>query len=117
MVDPRRVQLIVVKHVIRYLKGTMYYGLEYVVNSEISLLGYSDLDWVDSVANQKSTLGCCFTLGSGMISWINKNKSCVALNIVEAEYVVACAASREAIWLQKLLTRLFDIAMEATGIL
>jgi hypothetical protein len=64
--------LIAVKHVMRYLKGTMDYGLKYVADSEISLLGYSDSDWDDIVANRKSTLGCCFTLGSGMISWINK---------------------------------------------
>jgi hypothetical protein len=117
MVDPRRVHLIAVKHVMRYLKGTMDYGLKYVVDSEISLLGYSDSDWVGSVANQKSTLGCCFTLGSGMISWISKKQSCVALSTAEAEYVAACATSHEAVWLQKLLTGLFDIAMEATCIL
>jgi hypothetical protein len=114
MVDPRRVHLIAVKHVMRYLKGTMDYGLKYVADSEISLLGYSDSDWVGSVANRKSTLGCCFTLGSGMISWISKKQSCVALSMVEAEYVATCATSREAVWLQKLLTGLFDIAMEVT---
>jgi hypothetical protein len=52
-----------------------------------------------------------------MISWISKKQSCVALSTAEAEYVAACAASREAVWLQKLLTGLFDIAMEATCIL
>jgi hypothetical protein len=56
MVDPRRVHLIAVKHVMRYLKGTVDYGLKYVANSEISLLGYSDSNWVGSVANRKSTL-------------------------------------------------------------
>jgi hypothetical protein len=35
----------------------------------------------------------------------------------EAEYVVVCAASRELVWLHKLLTGLFDIAMEVTCIL
>jgi hypothetical protein len=34
-----------------------------------------------------------------MISWISKKQSCVALSMVEAEYVEACAASREAVWL------------------
>jgi hypothetical protein len=75
----------------------MDYGIKYVVDSEISLLGYLDSDWVGSVANRKSTLGCCFTLGSSMISWITKKKSCVALSMAEAEYVAACAASREAV--------------------
>jgi hypothetical protein len=52
-----------------------------------------------SVANRKSTLGCCFTLGSSMISWIGKKQSCVALSTAEVEYVAACATSREAVWL------------------
>jgi hypothetical protein len=58
MVDPKCVHLLAVKHVMMYLKGTMDYGLKYVADSEISLLGYSYLDSVGSVANQKSTLGC-----------------------------------------------------------
>jgi hypothetical protein len=36
---------------------------------------------------------------------------------VEAEYIAACSASYEAIWLRKLLTDLFDLEMEATTIL
>jgi hypothetical protein len=36
---------------------------------------------------------------------------------VEAEYIAACYASCEAIWLRKLLTGLFDLEMEATTIL
>ena len=75
MVDPRCVYVIAVKHVMRYLKGTMDYGLKYVTDSEISLLGYSDSDWVGSVANWKIRLGSCFTLGSGMISWISMKQS------------------------------------------
>jgi hypothetical protein len=117
MVDPICVHLISIKHVMRYLKGTMDYGLEYVADSEINLLGYSNSDWFGNVENHKSTLGCCFTLGSGMISWISKKQSCVALNIVEAEYVAACVASHEAIWIWKLMIGLFDIAMEETCIL
>jgi hypothetical protein len=33
---------------------------------------------------------------------------------VEAEYIVACSASCEAIWFQKFLTDLFDLEMRAT---
>jgi hypothetical protein len=63
MVVSRRVHLIAAKHVMRYLKGTIDYGLRYVLDREISLQGYTDSDWVGSVANQKSTSGCCFSIG------------------------------------------------------
>jgi hypothetical protein len=98
----------------KYLKGILDYGLKYVVDNEISLLGYSYLDWASGVANRKSTLGGCFTLGSGMISWISKKQSCVTLSTTEVEYV---EASHEATWLWKLMIGLFNIAMEATCIL
>jgi hypothetical protein len=48
-----------------------------------------------------------------MISWQSKKQSNISVSIVEAEYIVACSASCEAIWLRKLLTSLFDLAMES----
>ena len=87
-----------VKHVLRYLKGTVDYGLKYDVNHKINLHGYVDSYWEDSATNRKRTSICCFSLGSGMISWFSRKQSCVALSTVEAEYVVACLASCEVVW-------------------
>ena len=42
MVEPRHVHLIAAKHVLRYLKGTIDYGLQYVANYEFGLVGYTD---------------------------------------------------------------------------
>ena len=41
----RHVRLIVAKHVMRYLKGTVDYGLKYDTNQKINLEGYVDSDW------------------------------------------------------------------------
>ena len=41
----RHVHMMVAKHVVRYLKGTVDYGLKYEVNQKINLEGYVDLDW------------------------------------------------------------------------
>ena len=38
VVDPRHVHLITAKHVLRYLKGTIDYGLRYVADCEFKLL-------------------------------------------------------------------------------
>jgi hypothetical protein len=69
-----------------------------------------------SVVDRKITFGCCFSLGSSMISWQSRKKSIIALSTVEVEYIATCSASCEAIWLRKLLTILFDLEMEATTI-
>jgi hypothetical protein len=117
LVEPRRVHLVAAKHVMRYLKGTMDYGLSYDGDHDFTLSGYSDADWAGSVADRKSTSGCCFSLGSTMISWQSRKQSSIALNTAEAEYIATCSTSCEAIWLRKLLTGLFDLEMEATTIL
>ena len=96
----------------RYLKGTIDYGLSYDGDHNITLNGYTNADWAGSVADRKSTSRCCFSLGSAMISWQSRKQSSM-----QAEYIAACFASCEAIWLRKLLTGLFDLEMRATAIL
>ena len=69
LTDPRHVHLISAKHILRYLKGTVYYGLKYKANQKTNLEGYDYSDWVGSAIDRKSTSGCYFSMGSGVISW------------------------------------------------
>jgi hypothetical protein len=69
LVEPKRVHLVAAKHVMRYLKCTIYYGLSYDGDHNFTLNGYTDEDWAGSVSDMKITSGCCFNLGSAMISW------------------------------------------------
>ena len=57
LVQPRQVHLITAKHVMRYLKGTIDFGLYYDENHDYRLYGYTDADWEGSVLDRKSTLG------------------------------------------------------------
>jgi hypothetical protein len=52
-----------------------------------------------------------------MISWQSRKQFNIAPSTTEAEYIVACSACCEAIWLKMLVTDLFDLEMEATVIL
>ena len=63
LMDPRHVHLIVVKHILRYMKGTIDYGLKYEANQNINLEGYVDLDWTRSAIDRNSTSTCCFSMG------------------------------------------------------
>jgi hypothetical protein len=69
MEQPRQVHLVATKHVIRYLKDTLDYGLKYVTDHEFELYEYSDSDWADNISDQKSTSTYCFSLGSNMVLW------------------------------------------------
>ena len=73
-------------------------------------------DWADSVPNQKSTSGCCFSLGSAVIAWRSRKQTSVALSTTEAEYIAACVACSEAVCLRKMISGLFDLQLEATCI-
>ena len=55
MVNPKHIHLIGAKHVMRYLKGTLDYGLRYTPSGEIKLHGYADSDWGGSAKDIKST--------------------------------------------------------------
>jgi hypothetical protein len=51
-----------------------------------------------------------------MTSWKSRKQSNIALSTTEVEYIATCSTSCEATWLQKMLTGLFDLEMDATVI-
>ena len=74
LTDPRHVHLIATKHILSYLKGTIYYGLKYDANQKINLEGYVYSDWSGNAIDRKRTSGCCFNMGSGVISWFSRKQ-------------------------------------------
>ena len=63
LTDPRHVHFIAAKHILRYLRGTVDYGLKYEENQKINLEGYFDSDWVRSAIDRKSPSGCFLQYG------------------------------------------------------
>eukprot|EP00253_Pinus_taeda_P016818 PITA_16818 len=116
MVEPHHSHWSGAKNLLRYLRGTITHGLRYIAG-DVRLLGYTDADWVVSVVDRKSTSGCCFSLGSTLISWMSRKQKSVALSTAEAEYIAASMASCEAVWLQKLFSELFGFTLDTTVIL
>lgn len=55
---------------------------------------------------RRSTAGYLFNIGSGAISWQFKRQSVVALSTCEAEFIGQTQATKEAIWLRRLLNEL-----------
>ena len=84
LTDPRHVHLITAKHILMYLRGTIDYRLKYEVNQKINLEAYFDSEWAGSAIDRKISSGCCFSMGSGVISWFSRKKSCVALSTTKA---------------------------------
>ena len=92
LVQPRRVHQIAAKHVMRYLKGTIDFGLYYDGNHDYRLYGYTGADWAGSISDRKITSGRCFCLGSVMSSWFSRKQSIVFLRTTKVEYIADCSA-------------------------
>ena len=80
------------------------------------MVGYTDSDWAGCVSDRKSTSGCCFGLGSTVVSWFSQKQKSVALSSAEAEYMAASQASCEALWLCKMLVGLLIVQLSPTMI-
>ncbi|XP_070034502.1 secreted RxLR effector protein 161-like [Nicotiana tomentosiformis] len=91
--SPTKQNLGAAKRVLRYVAGTVDFGIWYSKDTDFSLNGYSDSDWARSIDDRKSTSGNVFSLGSGAISWCSKKQDVVALSSAEAEYVAVTSAA------------------------
>jgi len=105
MANPAPHHIAAVKHLLRYLQGTLDWVLVYKGDLK-PLSGYTDADWGGDTATRRSTSGYIFNLGSGAISWSSKRQPTVALSSCEAEYMGQTQATKEAIWLRRLLVEL-----------
>ena len=89
-----------VKHILKYLKRTRDYMLVYS-GGDLTPVGYTDSDFQTCKDSRKSTSGSVFLLGGGTIVWRSVKQGCTADSTMEAEYVAAAEASKEAVWLRK----------------
>ena len=106
MSKPNKEHWAAAKRVLRYIKGTLQFGLYFERSDNFELIGYSDADWAGDVDTRKSTSGYIFMLGKATVAWASKKQSVVALSTTEAEYIALCSATQEAVWLRRLLQSL-----------
>ncbi|XP_071569781.1 uncharacterized protein [Temnothorax nylanderi] len=93
------------KRVLRYLKSTISYGLNYTRDNE-GLIGYVDADWGNCRIDRKSYTGMAFVLAGAAISWGSRKQRTVALSSTEAEYLGLTDAAKEAVYLVQFLKEL-----------
>ena len=101
MTKPTDRSFALAKHVLRYLKTTKDYGIEFEKQSTFSMFGHTDSDWSAGL----STSGYVFML-NGPISWASKKQKSAALSSAEAELIAATSAAQEAVYLKNLLNTL-----------
>lgn len=103
MHQPSVSDFLLLKRILRYVKGTSEMGITINRGSDSTLLCYSDSDWAGCRDTRRSTGGFCTFLGSNIISWSAKRHETVSKSSTEAEYRTMSLAASEVAWLQNLL--------------
>ncbi|XP_026434325.1 uncharacterized protein LOC113331897 [Papaver somniferum] len=101
MSSPSHLHLGAAKRLLRYIQGTMNFGIMYSRNLDVKLVGYCDSDLGGCIDDMKSIPGYAFSLGSGIFSWASKKQPTVALSTAEAEYISASIATSHVVWLRR----------------
>jgi hypothetical protein len=87
MHDPRKSHLIAAKRILRYIKGTIDFGLlfPYGAQSKVNeLKGYSDSDWCGDLTDRRNTSGYVYKFNDAAISRCTKKQPVTALSSCEA---------------------------------
>ncbi|GKD47729.1 retrovirus-related pol polyprotein from transposon TNT 1-94 [Tanacetum coccineum] len=116
MEEPTTKHLKIAKRILRYIKGTVDYGMFYSISEDFKLVGYSDSDWAGSKDDGRSTSGFLFFLGNNAFTWSSKKQPIVTLSSCEAEYIAATSCVCHAIWLRSMLKELHMEQEDATEI-
>ena len=93
-------------HVQRYLAGTADMGIIYGQGSSNELTCYVDSDFAGDLDTRKSTTGYAFILNGSVVSWASRKQPSVSTSTVEAEYIAASSAVKEAMWLGNMMQEL-----------
>jgi hypothetical protein len=88
MHDPREPHLTAMKRILRYLQGTLDYGLLLRRSSSSDLVAYTDADWAGCPDTRRSTSGYAMFLGDNLVFWSAKRQTVVSRSSAEAEYRV-----------------------------
>ncbi|PKU77377.1 putative mitochondrial protein [Dendrobium catenatum] len=81
---PTTTHLKAAKRILRYIKGTIDFGLFYSSSNDFKLVGYSDSDWAGDLDERKSTTGFVFYIGDTIFTWMSKKQPIVSLSTCEA---------------------------------
>ncbi|CAM8887661.1 unnamed protein product [Rhodiola kirilowii] len=100
--NPSNLHWEAIKWVLKYVKGTMNYGLVYAGFPSV-LEGYTDASWITNLEDHSSTSGWVFLLRRGAISWASKKQTYITNSTMEYEFIALVDAGKEAEWLRNLV--------------
>ncbi|KAH9689512.1 retrovirus-related pol polyprotein from transposon RE1 [Citrus sinensis] len=96
---PTEANLRAVKRILRYLKGSLDYGIRFLQQSSLNITAFCDADWGGCPDTRRSTTGYCVYMGANCISWSSKRQPTVSRSSAEAEYRALASTAAELTWI------------------
>ncbi|GJS14925.1 ribonuclease H-like domain-containing protein [Tanacetum coccineum] len=112
--NPREPHFAALKRILRYVRGTVDFGLQLYVSDTTSLVGYTDADWAGCPSTRRSTSGYYVFLGDNLLSWSAKRQHTISRSSAEAKCRVVANVVAETAWVRNLLRELHSPLMTAT---
>ncbi|GJY66437.1 ribonuclease H-like domain-containing protein [Tanacetum coccineum] len=109
MHDPREPYFLVLKRILRYVRGTLDYALQLFSSSTTDLVAYSYEDWAGWPTIRRSTSGYCVFLENNLLFWSSKRQPTLSRSTAEAEYRDVVNVVVETCWLRNLLRELHTL--------
>ncbi|KAG8488310.1 hypothetical protein CXB51_016328 [Gossypium anomalum] len=85
-----------IKRILRYLQGTLDFGLHFTPASKLLIEGYSDASWASDIDDRRGN----------PVSWSSRKQSVVSHSTAEAEYKSLAQVTTEMVWIRPLLSEL-----------
>ena len=105
MSHPTSTHFKVAKRVLRYIKGTLHFGISFTPGP-LTFTVFSDADWTGDPTNRRSTTRLLVFLGPNPISWSAKKQSTMSRSSLEAEYRALATTIAKLSWLRTLFKEL-----------
>ncbi|KAL0940723.1 reverse transcriptase domain protein [Colletotrichum truncatum] len=106
---PSKAHLRAIKHLFRYLKGTVYLGIVLggipTIN-ELGLYAAADASFADNKPSRVSTGGYVVFLAGAPIAWKSKKQTFVTLSTTEAEFINLTPTAIAVKWIRRCLSQL-----------
>ena len=106
MQQPTTTHWLSVKRILRYLRGTMQDGLLLSPSSNLTIEGFTDVDWDAHLDDRRNSSEYLVYLGGNLVSWSSTKQKVMSHNSAESEYHGLVFATAEIVWMQALLQEL-----------